>query len=152
MTLTEFRGIYTWEDLQAAMRGFDYYEALDGDLYTTESELIGTGIFNAARYEWGCINDVLAAELDEIDPSADAWVVSPDFSYIRNLYEGEYDGIYNDFAEWMEINDLFDDEEDEEDEGTESELSNSFAESESDKEADKPFEESIPIETLLFEM
>lgn len=152
MTRTEFSNIYTWEALQEAMRDFDYYEALDGDLYTTEVDLIETGILNAARYEWTSIDDVLAAEFDAIDLAADAWVVSPDFSYVANLYEDEFDNIYSDFAEWVEINNLLDDDEEEDDEDGEDESSNSFIASESEKKPDDPFEESFPVEALLFGM
>lgn len=110
MTQEEFRAIGGWFDLQDAMRSSSYYDELDGDLYEYESDLMD-GFEWAVRNECSRIADIQRMDIQEIDDNAEVWCVSSDFSYVRNYYADDFDSIKEDFYEWLEDNEMFDDEE-----------------------------------------
>ena len=111
MTRKEYRDINGWFDLQDAMRSHEYYDELDGDLYEYESDLVD-GFEWAVRNECREIADIQRMDIQQIDYNAEAWCVSPDFSYVTNYYSDDFNDLKEDFYEWLEDNELFDDEED----------------------------------------
>ena len=114
MTREEFEALTRWGDLQEAMIENSYYsDELDGDIYYSSCDLIIYGLQNAVL-ECESIEDLHMMALDELDPNADIWVVSPDFTIVRNYWQDEFDSIKENFGEWLESNGLFDDEEVEE--------------------------------------
>ena len=114
MTREEFEALTIWEDLQEAMIENSYYsDELDGDIYYSSYDLINCGL-QSALSECRSIEDLRMMALDELDPNADIWVVSPDFTIVRNYWQDEFDSIKENFGEWLEGNGLFDDEEVEE--------------------------------------
>lgn len=142
MTRQEFDEIGTWPDLQDCMRAHDYYEQLDGDLFEFESDLMDA-VEYAVRNYCNSIADLQSMDLNRLDPDADVWVASGDFSWVENYYNYDFDNVRNDFEEYLEANDLFDNEEDEVSSKDEDLLFN-------DHGNDEYEEPDIPLEMLLF--
>ncbi len=111
MTREEYRDINDWHDLQDVMRSYEYYNELDGDLYEYESDLMD-GLEWAIHNECRGIEDIQRMDIQELDYNAAVWCVSPDFSYVKNFYQGDFDDLKECLYEWLEDNRLFDDEED----------------------------------------
>lgn len=142
MTRQEFDEIRTWPDLQDCTRDHDYYDQLDGDLYEYESDLINA-VEYVVRNFCNSIYDLQRMALDRIDPGADIWVTSGDFSWVENYYDCDFDNVRSDFKRYLEANDLFDNEEDEVSSKDEDPLFN-------DHGNDEYEEPDIPLEMLLF--
>lgn len=142
MTRQEFYEIGTWPDLQDCMRDHDYYDQLDGDLFEFESDLMDA-VEYAVRNYCNSIADLQSMDLGRLDPDADVWVASGDFSWVENYYNYDFDNVRNDFEEYLEANDLFDNEEDEVSSKDEDLMFN-------DHGNDEYEEPDIPLEMLLF--
>lgn len=150
MTREEFEALTGWKDLQEAMIENSYYsDELDGDIYYSSYDLIIHGL-QSAVLECRSIEDLHMMALDELDPDADIWVVSPDFTIVRNYWQDEFDSIKENFGEWLEDNGLFDDEEVEELEMFWVESPQTDVPSTATAASDDMAQPDIPLQTLLF--
>lgn len=82
--------IKIWRELCDIMAESGMPDTLFGDVYVEEEDLI-EGIIHAAQNGWGSISDIREIDFTDVDPDAEAWLLSPQGKYIDNLYRVDFD-------------------------------------------------------------
>lgn len=152
MTREEFDGIDTWWQLKEAMDAEGYYDDMDGDLYETEYALISEGLANAISNNCRDIDDVrrILAEIEWVEPGAEVWTASSNFTSIHNYYAEEFNEIKEGFRDWMEEANFFDDEETEEIDAFWGEARQMGTPATATAAPDDMVQPDIPLQTLMF--
>jgi len=108
MTREEFGQIHTWSKLYELMNNVAY-GGMPGDLYEAPEEFM-EGFINALVNNIHTLDDIQAMDTAQIDPNAEVWTATADFSGIVNYYDYEFSNIKRDFEDWLEADGYFDEE------------------------------------------